>query len=243
MQSSKTEETQMKKTMIATTLALAVSAVNAETIESKKPEHIGFGSGVAVGAAIAGPVGVVVGGTLGALIGHDVVQESALARKNQELANLNKEISKARSQLALVNAKQAKTQTEMVALRELLSDLSVAVHFDINSAMTAGQYRQALKAVAKASRSIDGLTVRLIGHADVSGSERYNQHLSEARAASVGQVLQEVGASPMMIRTEGRGEQEALADGQNRYYALDRRVDIQLSFDGKPVNEGLYSVR
>ncbi|MDC3058246.1 OmpA family protein [Litorivicinus sp.] len=233
----------MKKTMIATTLALAVSAVNAETIESKKPEHIGFGSGVAVGAAIAGPVGVVVGGTLGALIGHDVVQESALARKNQELANLNKEISKARSQLALVNAKQAKTQTEMVALRELLSDLSVAVHFDINSAMTAGQYRQALKAVAKASRSIDGLTVRLIGHADVSGSERYNQHLSEARAASVGQVLQEVGASPMMIRTEGRGEQEALADGQNRYYALDRRVDIQLSFDGKSVHEGLYSVR
>ena len=233
----------MKKTMIATTLALAVSAVNAETIESKKPEHIGFGSGVAVGAAIAGPVGVVVGGTLGALIGHDVVQESALARKNQELATLNKEISKARSQLALVNAKQAKTQTEMVALRELLSDLSVAVHFDINSAMTAGQYRQALKAVAKASRSIDGLTVRLIGHADVSGSERYNQHLSEARAASVGQVLQEVGASPMMIRTEGRGEQEALADGQNRYYALDRRVDIQLSFDGKSVHEGLYSVR
>ena len=233
----------MKKIMIATTLAFAVSAVNAETTESKMPEHVGFGSGAAVGAAIAGPVGVVVGGTLGALIGHDVVQERALARKNQELANLNQEISKARSQLALVNAKHAKTQTEMAALNELLSDLSVAVHFDINSAMTAGQYRQALKAVAKASHSIDGLTVRLIGHADARGSERYNQYLSEARAASVGQVLQEVGASPLLIRTEGRGEQEALADGQNRYYALDRRVDIQLSFDGKPVNEGLYSVR
>ena len=233
----------MKKLMIVTTLAFAVSAVNAETTESRMPEHVGFGSGAAIGAAIAGPVGVVVGGTLGALIGTDVVQERALARKNQELANLNQEISKARSQLALVNAEQAKTQAEMFALRELLSDLSVAVHFDINSAMTAGQYRHALKAVAKASRSIDGLTVRLIGHADVRGSERYNQHLSEARAASVGQVLQEVGASPMMIRTEGRGEQEALADGQNRYYALDRRVDIQLSFDGKSVNEGLYSVR
>ena len=81
------------------------------------------------------------------------------------------------------------------------------------------------------------------GHADPRGSDQYNQDLSEARAASVGQVLQEVGASPMTIQTEGRGEQEALADGQNRFYALDRRVDIQLSFDGKPVNEGLYSVR
>ena len=243
MQSSKTEETQMKKMMIATTFAFAVSAVNAKTTESKMPEHVGFGSGAAVGAAIAGPVGVVVGGTLGALIGHDVVQERALARKNQELAKLNQEISKARSQLALVNAEQAKTQAEIVALRGLLSDLSVAVHFDINSAMTAGQYRQALKAIAKASRSIDGLTVRLTGHADPRGSDQYNQHLSEARAASVGQVLQEVGASPMTIQTEGRGEQEAVADGQNRFYALDRRVDIQLGFDGKPVNESLYSVR
>jgi len=233
----------MKKMMIATTLAFVVSAVHAETNQSKMPEHVGFGSGAAVGAVFAGPVGVVVGGTLGALIGHDVVQERVLDRKNQELADLHQEILKARSQLALVNAEQAKTQAEIVALRELLSDLSVAVHFDINSAMTAGQYRQALKAVAKASRSIDGLTVRLTGHADPRGSDWYNQHLSEARAASVGQVLQEVGASPITIQTEGRGEQEALADGQNRFYALDRRVDIQLSFDRKPVNEGLYSVR
>ena len=233
----------MKKMMIATTLAFVVSAVHAETNQSKMPEHVGFGSGAAVGAVFAGPVGVVVGGTLGALIGHDVVQERVLDRKNQELADLHQEILKARSQLALVNAEQAKTQAEIVALRELLSDLSVAVHFDINSAMTAGQYRQALKAVAKASRSIDGLTVRLTGHADPRGSDWYNQHLSEARAASVGQVLQEVGASPITIQTEGRGEQEALADGQNRFYALDRRVDIQLSFDRKPVNEGLYSIR
>ena len=162
--------------------------------------------------------------------------------KIRNLRTLNQEIFEARSQLALVNAEQAKTQAEIVALRELLSDLSVAVHFDINSAMTAGQYWQALKAIAKASRSIDGLTVRLTGHADPRGSDQYNQDLSEG-AASVGQVLQEVGASPMTIQTEGRGEQEALADGQNRFYALDRRVDIQLSFDGKPVNEGLYSVR
>ena len=233
----------MKQIIIATTLVFTMSAANAGTIESKMPEHIGFGSGVAFGAAVAGPVGVVVGGTLGALIGHDVVQERALARKNRELADLNRDIADARSQLARVNAEQAKTLAELVALQELLSDLSVAVHFDVNSAMTAGQYRQALEAVAKASRSIDGLTVKLVGHADPRGSETYNQNLSEARASSVGQVLQEVGASPMTIQTEGRGEKDALADGQNDYYALDRRVDIQLSFDREKASEGLYSIR
>ena len=110
----------MKQLIAATTLAFAVTAAHAQTPESKMPEHIGFGSGAAVGAAVAGPVGVVVGGTLGALIGHDVVQERALARKNQELADLNREIVDARSQLARVNAEQAKTQAELVALQELL---------------------------------------------------------------------------------------------------------------------------
>ena len=233
----------MKRIITATMLALSVTAAHAETSISKMPEHIGFGSGAAVGAAVAGPVGVVVGGTLGALIGHDVVQERVLARKNQELADLNREIRDARSQLAHVNAEQAKTQAELVALQELLTDLSVAVHFDVNSAMTAKQYRQALEAVAKASRSIDGLTVKLVGHADPRGPESYNQNLSEARASSVGQVLQEVGASPMTIQTEGRGEREASVKGQDVHYALDRRVDIQLSFDGKKTGEGFYSVR
>ena len=84
----------MKKLMIATTLAFAVSVANAETTESKMPEHVGFGSGAAFGAAVAGPVGVVVGGTLGALIGHDIIQGRVLARKNQELADLNQEFQR-----------------------------------------------------------------------------------------------------------------------------------------------------
>jgi len=232
----------MKHLIAITTLVCSASAF-ADGSESKMPEHIGFGSGAAVGAAVAGPVGVVVGGTLGALIGHDVVQERILRRKNQELADLNREISGARSQLAQLNAAQAKNQAELVALRTLLSDLSVAVHFDVNSAMTANQYRKALKSVAKASQEIDGLTVRLVGHADARGSDLYNKRLSEARASSVGQVLQEVGASPLTIQTEGRGEQDAIADGQCGYYALDRRVDIQLTFEGSRTSEGLYSVR
>lgn len=233
----------MKKTIVTLALAFTMSAVNADATESNMPQHIGFGSGAAVGAVVAGPVGVVVGGTLGALIGHDAVQARVLARRNQELADLHRDVAHARSQLALVNAARAKTQAELVAFRELLTGLSVAVHFDVDSAMTAGQYRQALEAVAKASHSIDGLTVKLVGHADSRGSESYNQNLSEARASSVGQVLQEVGALPMTIETEGRGENEALPDGQERQYALDRRVDIQLSFGGRKASENLYSIR
>ena len=142
-----------------------------------------------------------------------------------------------------MNAAQVSRQAELVALRKLLSDLSVAVHFDVDSAITAQRYRQALDAISEASKSIDGLTVRLVGHADPRGSETYNQRLSEARALSVGQALQDGGASPVTIQTEGRGEKQALADGRCGFYAMDRRVDVELNFDRKTQNEGLYSLR
>ena len=233
----------MKQLVCALLLATSATTISANPVESRLPEHIGFGSGAALGAVVAGPVGVVVGSSLGALIGHDVVQERALAQKNQELSGLNREISVARSQLAQLNAAQVSKQAELVALRKLLSDLSVAVHFDVDSATTAQRYRQVLEAISEASRSIDSLTVRLVGHADPRGSETYNQRLSEARALSVEQVLRDGGASPMTIQTEGRGEKQALAAGRCDYYAMDRRVDVELNFDRKPQNEGLYSLR
>ena len=113
----------MKKIIITLIMAFKMTAVNADAIESKIPRHIGFWSGAAVGAAVAGPVGVIVGGTLGAFIGHDVGRAQVLARKNQELDDLHRDIAHARSKLALVNAARAKTQAELVAFRKLLTGL------------------------------------------------------------------------------------------------------------------------
>lgn len=229
------------KTLALATLCIA-TPVMAET-PSKLPEHIGFGSGAALGGALAGPVGVVVGGTLGTLIGHDVVTDRQLAQKNDELAGLHTEINQARAQLARLNAAQAKQQAELAAFQQLLTELSVSVHFEVDSAMTAARYRQGLEAVARASKDIEGLTVRLVGHADASGSDTHNQALSAARAASVGAVLTQAGASTRALTSEARGEREARNDGQCGLDALDRRVDLQLGFERAATDDSLYSVR
>ena len=55
----------MKKIIITLIMAFTMTAVNADAIESNMPQHIGFGSGAAVGAAVAGPVGVIVGARSG----------------------------------------------------------------------------------------------------------------------------------------------------------------------------------
>ncbi len=232
----------MKFSTLTLITALLATPVVAET-SSRMPEHIGFGSGAALGGIVAGPVGVVVGGTLGTLMGHDVVTDRQLKAKTAELTALHSEISQARSELARLNAIQAKQHAEITAFQRLLSDLSVAVHFDVDSAMTAAEYRRALQTVAAASNDIDGLTVRLVGHADATGSMRYNETLSDARVRSVGHVLTEAGMAAERLSTEARGEREASAITQCGPNALDRRVDIQLSFERGHDDEGLYSIR
>jgi outer membrane protein OmpA-like peptidoglycan-associated protein len=231
------------KQLVIGALALGLSAATWAQSESKMPEHIGFGSGALLGGSIAGPVGVVVGGTLGTLIGHDVVNDRVLAKKNAELSGLHQEIGDARQALASVNAERAKAQAELAAFRDLLSELSVAVHFETDSAMTASRYRQALQAIAHASQQIEGLTIELVGHTDPTGAEDYNQALSEARARSVGEVLVTSGAPLSALSTQGLGEQQALTDGACGFYALDRRVDLTLGFQAKPTSDTLYSSR
>ena len=53
----------MKHVLIAAGFAMSATTGVFANDDSKMPEHIGFGSGAAVGAAVAGPVGVVIGGT------------------------------------------------------------------------------------------------------------------------------------------------------------------------------------
>ena len=232
----------MNKQTLALWGILAAVPATAETV-SNMPEHIGFGSGAAVGGLMAGPVGVVVGGTLGTLIGHDVVSDRQLAAKTQKLQTLHQDISQARADLAALNARQAKQRAEITAFQRLLSELSVAVHFEVDSAMTASEYRRALAAVADASQTIDGLQVRLVGHADATGSAAHNARLSQARAASVGAVLTGAGARKDRLSTEARGEREASSVAACGPSALDRRVDLELSFDQGLADESLYSIR
>lgn len=233
----------MKNLSIIAMVVVLVSPLAADERKLNFSEHLGFGSGAAFGAALAGPVGVVVGGTIGALIVHDRHNDQIIARKNRKLDSLNKAISESRSELARVNALREKTQNEMVALRELLRDLSMTVHFETNSAITAEEYRSSLDAIALASKKIDGIKISVIGHADERGTESQNQKLSEMRAQSVGMILNKAGLPNGIIVRKGVGEAEASDGGVCSYYALDRRVDLRVSFDRLQRKKMLYSVR
>lgn len=227
---------------VATTI-FSSSIVLANNLDSRFPEHVGFGSGAAAGTVVAGPIGFIVGGTLGVLMGNDIAQSRILAQKNEELIQLNEAISDSQAILAKANVHYMQTEQKIFALEELLSDLSMTVYFATDSAITADRYQDALNAIAKVSKKFAGMQISLVGHADATGSDTHNQKLSEMRAKSVSHLLKKAGVPKSIITEKGSGESEAVAIGQHGHFALGRRVDLQLSFNRGETKRNSFSNR
>lgn len=69
--------------------------------------------------------------------------------------------------------------------------------------------------------------VRVIGHTDNDGEERYNQQLSEKRAAAVRTYLVEHGIATERLESEGRGESDPLASNDtSKGREKNRRVEF-----------------
>ena len=86
----------------------------------------------------------------------------------------------------------------------------VSVHFDFDrSVLRAGEIPKLDELTAKVkSRAFDRIDA--VGHADQIGGDTYNLHLSEQRAEAVRAYLVGKGVDGRSIRTEGKGESEAI---------------------------------
>lgn len=74
------------------------------------------------------------------------------------------------------------------------------------------------------------------GYTDSTGSDAYNQSLSERRAASVQVALIKMGVDPRRIVTTGYGKEYPVADnGSVSGRAMNRRVEVTISNDNQPV--------
>lgn len=75
----------------------------------------------------------------------------------------------------------------------------------------------------------DVLGIMVSGHTDSVGTDRYNQGLSERRAASVVSYLVSQGVPADKVRSQGFGESQPVADnGTDEGRAQNRRVEIAI---------------
>jgi len=114
-------------------------------------------------------------------------------------------------------------------------DITRQVTFKLNSAELTAEDEAILDEVAENLTRLKFVSGTVIGHTDSSGSDEYNQRLSERRAQSVATYLEGKGIAVGRLATSGAGESEPVADNdtadgraQNRRVVL-KRTDCENS--------------
>ena len=88
--------------------------------------------------------------------------------------------------------------------------VTASVHFDFDRSVLRAEEIPKLDELAATVKSRASDRVDAVGHADQIGTDNYNLHLSEQRAETVRAYLVGKGVDAGSIRTEAKGEREAI---------------------------------
>ncbi|MEJ2541897.1 MAG: OmpA family protein [Gemmatimonadota bacterium] len=208
----------MRRFNRTTALVLTAATLTATTAcanNTRSGGLIGAGAGAAIGGLIGANnggtaegaiIGAAVGGAAGALIGREMDQ------KAEELER------------TLPDA-----EVERVG-EGILVTFESGILFGFDSSDLQAQARQNLSALANSLDDIEeDALVMIVGHTDSTGSDDYNQRLSERRARSAANFLMQQGLNPANLETLGLGESEPLASNDTEAgKAENRRVEVAI---------------
>lgn len=103
------------------------------------------------------------------------------------------------------------------------------ITFDLNQSSIQPGFVDTLESVALVLKEFDKTIIQIEGHTDSSGSDSYNQLLSEQRAASVRDFLLNQGIEPKRTRAVGYGERYPIASNETAAgREQNRRVELTL---------------
>ena len=101
------------------------------------------------------------------------------------------------------------------------------VTFQTDSADLNASFFRVLDSVALVAKEFDKTIIESAGHTDSTGSEQYNQQLSERRAGTVAQYLRSRGIAADRLITVGVGEMRPIASNDTAAgRAQNRRVEL-----------------
>ena len=135
-----------------------------------------------------------------------------------------------------LRARTAGTDVQVVRQGDdLLLNLPSGITFAYDSSTVQPQFRQTLDQVADILSQYKQTYIDVYGHTDSTGSDSYNQALSERRAVAVADYLASRGVQPARIGTRGFGKSQPIASNDtDAGRAANRRVEIKIV----PIREG-----
>ncbi len=112
---------------------------------------------------------------------------------------------------------------------ELLLRMPSGITFATDQSAVQPQFRPTLDQVAQTLVEYPKTMIDVVGHTDATGSEAYNQTLSERRARSVADYLASHGVDSVRMATTGYGKMRPIASNETAEGRADnRRVEIKI---------------
>jgi outer membrane protein OmpA-like peptidoglycan-associated protein len=116
-----------------------------------------------------------------------------------------------------------------VAPASAVAPPTFVIHFAFGSAEIPPSGRATIAEAAHTIMRTGISHVRIVGHTDTVGTDRYNQGLSERRAQAILRALIAADVPPGLVSTRGAGERELfIPTGDNVREPYNRRVEISV---------------
>ena len=154
------------------------------------------------------------------------------ANQAQTTANQGVESAQAANAAAAKNAAAVQTVNQRVSdLADYKTVAETGVYFRDGSHRLDKAGKEALDQLVSANSGLTGYVIEIAGYTSSTGSARYNQRLSEERAAVVAQYLRENAGVPMwrVVVPAGYGETHPAASNDDaKGRAMNRRVEVRI---------------
>jgi outer membrane protein OmpA-like peptidoglycan-associated protein len=218
-------ETRAVKTILGV-LAAAVVVTGCETLDpyTREEKTSSATKGALIGAAAGAVVGLVSG-------------DDAVERRQRALIGAGVGALAGGSIGYYMDREEAKLRAELegtgVSVTRMGDNITLNmpsnITFATNSSDLSPAFFEVLNSVGKVLGEFDQTVVEVAGHTDSTGTDAYNQALSERRANSVATYLTSQGVMQARLITVGMGESMPVADNSTTQgRALNRRVEITL---------------
>ena len=129
-----------------------------------------------------------------------------------------------------LRARTAGTDVQVIRQGDdLLLNIPSGITFAYDSATVQPQFQRTLDQVASTLGQYNQTYIDVYGHTDSTGSDSYNQTLSQRRATSVADYLSSHGVQSARIGTRGYGESQPIASNDtDAGRAANRRVEVKI---------------
>lgn len=101
--------------------------------------------------------------------------------------------------------------------------LPFSITYDVDQYTVSASQMRKINAIAQIMKDDESINYEIIGYCDYSGSDEYNQKLSEKRAAEVKRLLVKKGIDEDRLTTSGKGKSMPFGDVKN---SINRRVSF-----------------